>query len=81
MIALVLAAQIAAASQPLLRSPLADIPAACRLGRLVTRAAPGEVRAQRLGDLPRAREEIAVDRRVNGCQVPVIVRYDVEGAH
>lgn len=35
---------------------------------------------KRLGDLPRAHLEIAVLRLdANGCQQPVIVRYDVEG--
>lgn len=31
----------------------------------------------RLGDLPDARLEIAVNRLVDGCPAPVIVRYDV----
>jgi hypothetical protein len=76
MLAIALAGAIAAGPAP--APVLGDPPAACRLARLVARATPGEVRAQRLIDLPKAREEIAVDRRVNGCPVPVIVRYDVE---
>ncbi|MDB5446900.1 MAG: hypothetical protein JWQ97_2217, partial [Phenylobacterium sp.] len=36
-------------------------------------------RPRKLGDLPKANLEIAVDRRVGGCPAPVIVRYDVEG--
>jgi hypothetical protein len=84
MLALVLVAAVASADPdaPIRLNALHDVappPAACRLGRLVTRATPGEARALRLGDLPKARHEIAVDRRVNGCQVPVVVRYDVEG--
>jgi hypothetical protein len=58
---------------------VAPIPAACRLGRYVARATPGEARALRLGDLPPAHEEIAVYRTVAGCAVPLIVRDDVEG--
>jgi hypothetical protein len=34
---------------------------------------------RRLGDLPKARMEIAIARTVAGCAVPVGVRYDVEG--
>jgi len=67
MIAFAIAAQLLAA------------PPACELKRRIVRATPGEARALRLGDLPRAHHEIAVDRRVGGCQVPVVVRWDVEG--
>jgi len=36
--------------------------------------------AKRLGDLPKAHLEIAVLKLdANGCQNPVIVRYDVQG--
>ena len=55
-------------------------PPACELKRRIVRATPGEARALRLDTLPRARHEIAIDRRVGGCQVPVVVRWDVEGA-
>ena len=33
----------------------------------------------RLGDLPKAHKEIAVNRSVGGCVVAVGVRYEVEG--
>ena len=36
-------------------------------------------RPSRLGDLPKANKEIAVNRTVAGCVVAVGVRYEVEG--
>lgn len=75
MIALLLASQIAAVGG----DPLIQTPAACRLAMTVARAAPGQVRAQRLIDLPKPHLEIAVDRRIGGCPAPLIVRYAVEG--
>ncbi|HSV01709.1 MAG TPA: hypothetical protein VLI41_00760 [Phenylobacterium sp.] len=95
MIALLLAAQMAAAPSPTLvgrdwalrhrshaRGVLSPVPPACRVG--VTAAAGPSPQAFRpgvhkLGDLPRAHEEIAVERSVGGCPAPLIVRYDVEG--
>jgi hypothetical protein len=38
-----------------------------------------DARARKLADLPRANKEIAVARTVDGCAVPVGVRYGVEG--
>ena len=35
--------------------------------------------ARRLGDLPRANLEKAVNRSVSGCVVPVVVKYEAEG--
>lgn len=37
------------------------------------------VRLKRLGDLPKANKEIAVERSIGGCAVPVAIRYGVEG--
>jgi len=37
----------------------------------------GKVRFSRLGDLPDAHSEIAVNRTVRGCPAPMIVRYNV----
>ena len=38
------------------------------------------LRARKLGDLPKANKEVAVARTIGGCAVPVGVRYGVEGA-
>jgi hypothetical protein len=95
MIALLLAAQVAAApmtavvapdwalshNPPLRSSRLNPVPEACRAG--VTAVAGPALRAfapgvHKLADLPKAHEEIAVERSVGGCPAPVIVRYDVE---
>ena len=37
------------------------------------------IRLKKLGDLPKANKEIAVLRSVDGCAVPVGIRYSVEG--
>jgi hypothetical protein len=37
------------------------------------------IRLRKLGDLPKANKEIAVLRSVDGCAVPVGIRYSVEG--
>lgn len=61
----------------------------CRAG-VITASGPGaisllrpqdraEVKRRRLGDLPKAHKEIAVERTVDGCPAPLIVSYDVEG--
>jgi hypothetical protein len=36
------------------------------------------VRKSKLGDLPKANLEIAVERKVDGCPAPVVVSYRVE---
>ncbi|THD77462.1 MAG: hypothetical protein E7812_16185 [Phenylobacterium sp.] len=92
MIALLLAASLTAAApapapsvssavRPLIqRNGLNYIPSACRAG--VTVAASPEAwspKIRRLGDLPKAHLEIAVNRTVGGCAAPLIVQYDVEG--
>ena len=38
------------------------------------------VRAQRLGELPPGDLRLTVDRRINGCHQPVIVRENIGGA-
>ena len=78
----------AAKDRPLIqRNGLNFIPSACRAG-VTTAAGPSallrpqdraELRFRRLGELPKAHLEIAVNRTVGGCAAPVIVRYDVEG--
>jgi len=95
MLALLLAAQIVAlpaagvaTNKPLIdRNGLNLIPSACRAG-ITTAAGPSallrpqdraELKFRRLGDLPKAHLEIAVERSVGGCPAPIIVRYDVEG--
>ncbi len=37
------------------------------------------IRLQRLGDLPKANFEIAVERQIGGCASPVVIGYRVEG--
>ena len=75
-----------AIDKPLIsRNGLKFIPSVCRAG--VTVAADPSVAlrgqttpgVQRLGDLPKAHLEIAVNRTVSGCAAPLIVRYAVEG--
>jgi hypothetical protein len=91
MIALLIAAQVAAApiptpvsptptmrivpwstTMPDLRYPFA-VPVWCR-DELQRTARKGTTAPQRLGDLPRANLEYAVDRRIAGCPVPTPVR-------
>jgi len=90
-IALLLAAQVAAASPPVPqpswvqrlsphRLELTAVPAACR--QSVTQvASPRDFRPgiHTLADLPPAHMEIAVERSIGGCPAPIIVRYDVQG--
>jgi hypothetical protein len=40
---------------------------------------PEQPRPRRLGELPRASLERTVMRKVDGCVVPVIIRYEGEG--
>jgi hypothetical protein len=94
MLALLMATHLAAAATPpaiaidkplISRNGLNFVPSACRAG--VTVAANPSVAlrdqktpgVQRLGDLPKAHLEIAVNRTVSGCAAPLIVRYAVEG--
>jgi hypothetical protein len=69
------------------RNGLNFIPSACRAGITVAGGPTAllrpedmaQVKPRRLGDLPKAHLEIAINRMVAGCSAPVIVRYDVEG--
>ena len=66
---------------PQRRGLLNPVPEACRAG--VTAVAGPSLQAfapgvHKLADLPKAHEEIAVERSVGGCPAPLIVRYDVE---
>lgn len=71
------------------RNRLNFAPTACRAG-VTTAAGAGPaallrpqdraaVKARRLGDLPKANMEIAINRSVSGCSAPLIVSYEVEG--
>jgi hypothetical protein len=55
----------------------AALPGAATLLRPKDRA---QARIKPLGELPKANEEIAILRMVEGCDVPVVVSYSVEGA-
>jgi hypothetical protein len=91
MIALLLAAQVAAAPPPAAPREwarrlkphgieLGVVPAAC--GQSVTQVSgPRDFRpgVHVLADLPPAHLEIAVERSIGGCPAPIIVRYDVQG--
>jgi hypothetical protein len=87
MLALLLASQLAVTAAPppvrvVRRNLLSSIPAACQLG-VTAVDSPSQPKwdpkLRRLGDLPKAHLEIAVNRTVGGCPAPVIVRYDVQG--
>jgi hypothetical protein len=79
-----------ASDRPLVfRNGLNFVPTACRAG-VTTAAGAGPtallrpqdraaVKARRLGDLPKANKEIAINRSVSGCSAPLIVSYEVEG--
>lgn len=58
-------------------------PAKCdRFGRLeqANTLPRAPVRPQRLGELPPGDLNLTVDRRINGCHQPVIVRQNIGGA-
>lgn len=55
-----------------------SLPEHCQLRALLTRKTVDPA-AKRLGDMPKADLHLTVDRRVNGCPVPTIVRYSYEG--
>ncbi|HEV2532708.1 hypothetical protein [Phenylobacterium sp.] len=79
-----------AVDKPLIsRNGLNFIPSACRAGVTVA-AGPsaaallrpqdrGAAKIERLGDLPKAHWEIAINRTVSGCAAPLIVSYEVQG--
>ena len=63
--------------QPAVQS-LQAAPAACRTDLDKVKAGQS-LRFSRLGDLPDAHQEIAVNRMLDGCPAPVVVRQDVSG--
>jgi hypothetical protein len=73
----------AAHTNPARPANIATAPAKCdRFGRVeqidaLPRTPP---RAQRLGELPPGDLHLTVDRRVNGCHQPAIVRENIGGA-
>ncbi len=76
MITLFVALSLAPATPP--SDHLAPIrPAPDCTGELTKVKAAAPVGFTRLGDLPDAHLEIAVNRVVHGCPAPLIVRYDV----
>ena len=82
MIALMFAAALSAApaERPMLQpGTVREIPTACRVQATPVRRAEPPARVTRLADLPKAHLMLPVVRSVEGCAVPTIVRYDVEG--
>ena len=75
-----LAAPAFAAQPSVLQArPPADEQARCQRYQPQPAAeAPRAKGAMKLTEAPPARMERAVNRRIDGCAVPVIVRYDVE---
>ena len=67
----------ALASAPTQGLPLKPSEVECGLAN-VRKAAGHPGRTRKLGELPAARMELTVDRRVGQCQIPVIVVRDVE---
>ena len=85
---LVAAVAIAPAGSAQLQTPLArlDVPLAapvpidCPKTTSHHAMKPGDsLKLQKLGELPPANAYAAVYRQVGGCEVPVIVRYNVGG--
>jgi hypothetical protein len=73
----------ASPAPPAHRSHAASATAKCdRFGRMERADALGQapLRARRLGDLPPGDLHLTVDRRINGCHQPVIVRQNIGGA-
>ena len=63
--------------QPAVQS-LQTPPAACRTD--IDKVKAGQTpRFSRLGELPDAHQEIAINRMVDGCPAPIVVRQDVSG--
>jgi hypothetical protein len=53
---------------------------ACQNARVETAEARAPVRARKLNELPNANLMLGVLRSEDGCQKPVIVRYDIGSA-
>jgi hypothetical protein len=91
LIALMLAAAVSAAAPQTAAKPVVNLypgslPAHCRTDLQAAQrpVAPSQLfkserASERLRDMPRADLHLAVDRRVDGCPVPTVVRFDVEG--
>lgn len=81
MIALVLAAGLAASDPAdLLRSPPACPSGLAHASDPISLMRPQDwsaARARKLGDLPKAKAEYAVMRKVNGCMTPAPVTFRV----
>lgn len=54
------------------------LPEHCQLRALLTRKTVNPT-SGKLADMPKADLHLTVDRRLNGCPVPTIVRYSYEG--
>jgi hypothetical protein len=83
MMALLLAAHLgAAAALPpkayASKEALGPLGATCRAGGVTEAASAGKARLWKLGELPKAHMEIAINRTIGGCPAPLIVRYDAD---
>lgn len=65
-------------TQQITAKKAAEVPVQCQYQAQQTVLRGQPVKPMRLTEAPPARLEWAVNRTVNGCPVPVIVRYDVE---
>ena len=73
-----LAATPAFAAEPA-KTPVEKARQACAPTSLQpVQQAPAQPHPRRLGDLPYAHHMLTVDRRIDGCPVPVVVRYRVD---
>jgi hypothetical protein len=70
-----LAVPVAAAAAP--PAALPKTPGKCPSDRVVFADRDGKVEAKRLGELPPGSLYLSVDRQVDGCRQPVIVRYGI----
>jgi hypothetical protein len=90
MIALLMAAQLAAAAPPLIQGPAfrqPPTPAACKSNGKVETSSPvdpallyrhdGKPLGHNLADLPKPNKEKAVLRSIDGCANPLIVQFNV----
>lgn len=78
MLSIALFAAASALPQPLELAP--TVAPVCQSARVETTKARTPVRAQKLNELPNANLVLGVLRSENGCQKPVIVRYDIGSA-
>ena len=73
---LMLPAAVAASAPP---APRAVAPGSCPPDRLLfaDRDIRGQAQPKKLGEEPPGKLYLSVDRQVNGCRTPVIVRYGI----